>query len=133
MDSSRRVSDVSNTCVGGEFESCVGMIRPFPDDTLECVSESIMLQKTCGARAGGELNKVNFRRCYIHQHNSKRIRITLSSSLSFSFLSSFFVVFVVSISRADRGIVYMHVLEKFGGFGGFVATGLRRFEHVRRR
>ena len=67
---------------------------------------------------------------WIHQHNSKRIRLTLSSSLSFSFLSSFFVDF---IPRADRGVVYMRVLEKFGGFGGFVTTGLRSFENVRRR
>ena len=33
----------------------------------------------------------------------------------------------------DLSVVYMRVLEKFGGFGGFVATGLGRFEHVRRR
>ena len=45
MDSSRRVSDVSNTCGGGEFDGCEGRIRSFLDDTLECVSESIMLQK----------------------------------------------------------------------------------------
>ena len=45
MDLSRRVSDVSNTCVGGELDGCEGRIRPFPDDTLEYVSESIMLQK----------------------------------------------------------------------------------------
>ena len=69
----------------------------------------------------------------IHQHNSKLIRLTLSSSSSFSFSSYFFVVFIVFIPRADRGVVYMHVLEKFGGFGGFVATGIGRFEHVRRR
>ena len=68
-----------------------------------------------------------------HQNNSKRIWLTLSYSSSFSFLSSFFVVFVVFIPRADRGVVYMRVLEKFGRFGGFVATGLGRFEHVRRR
>ena len=43
------------------------------------------------------------------------------------------VVFVVFIPRADRGVVYMHVLEKFGGFGGFVAMGLGGFEYVRRR
>ena len=43
------------------------------------------------------------------------------------------VVFVVFDSRADRGVVYMRVLEKFGGFVGFVATGLGRFEKVRRR
>ena len=48
-------------------------------------------------------------------------------------LSSFFVIFIVFIPRANRGVVYMRVLEKFGGFGGFVATGLGRFEHVRRR
>ena len=35
-----------------------------------------------------------------------------SSSLSFSFLTSFFVVFVVFSPRANRGVVYMHVLEK---------------------
>ena len=45
MDSSRRVSEVSNMCGGGEFDGCEGRIRPFLDDTLECVSESIMLQK----------------------------------------------------------------------------------------
>ena len=53
--------------------------------------------------------------------------------MSFSFLSSFFVVFVVFNPRADRGVVYMRVLEKFGDFGGFVATGLGGFEHVRQR
>ena len=89
------------------------------DDTLDSVSESIMLQKTRGARAGNKLNKGKFRR--------------YTSSSSFSFPSSFFVVFVVFIPRADRGVVYMRVLEKFGGFGGFVATGLGGFEHVRRR
>ena len=73
--------------------------------------------------------------CYscIHQHNSKRIRLTLSSSSSFSFLSSFFVVFVVFIPRANRCVVYMRVLENFGGFGGFVTAGLRLFEHVWQR
>ena len=35
--------------------------------------------------------------------------------------------FVVFIPRADRGVVYMRVLEKFGGFGGFVAMGLGAF------
>ena len=69
----------------------------------------------------------------IYQNNSKRIRLTLSSSSSFSFLSSFFVIFVIFIPRADRGVVYMRVLEKLGGFGGFVETGIGRFEHVRRR
>ena len=43
------------------------------------------------------------------------------------------VVFVVFVPRADRGVVYMRVLEKFVGFGGFVATGLGGFKHVRRR
>ena len=52
----------------------------------------------------------------------------------FGYRPSFlFVVFVVFIPRADRGIVYMRVLEKFGRFCGFVATGLRCFKHVRRR
>ena len=69
----------------------------------------------------------------INQHNSKRIRLTLSSSLLFSFSSSFVVIFVVFIHRADRGVVYMRVLKKIGGLGGFVTTGLRLFEHVRRR
>ena len=41
----------------GEFNGCEGRIRPFLDDTLECVSESIMIQKTRDARAGGKLNK----------------------------------------------------------------------------
>ena len=66
----------------------------------------------------------------IHHQNSKRIRLTLSSSSLFSFSSSFFVVF---IPRDDRGVVYMHVLEKFGGFGGFVTTGLGLFKHVQWR
>ena len=44
-----------------------------------------------------------------------------------------FVVFVVFIPRADRGVVYMRVLEKFDGFGGFFTKGLGIFEHVRRR
>ena len=57
VDLLQRVLDVSNTCGRGEFDSCEGRILPFLDDTLECVSESIMLQKTRGARAGGELNK----------------------------------------------------------------------------
>ena len=57
MDSLRQVSDVSNTCGGGGFDGCEGKIRPFLDDTLECVSESVKLQKTHLARAGGELNK----------------------------------------------------------------------------
>ena len=50
-----------------EFDGCEGRIRPFLGDTLEYVSESIMLQKTCGARAGGELNKGKFLRCN-HTH-----------------------------------------------------------------
>ena len=58
----------------------------------------------------------------------------LYSSAQFKTNSSpFFVVFVVFIARADRGVVYMRVLEKFGGFGGFVATGLGGFEHVQQR
>ena len=65
MDSSRRVSDVSNACGGGEFDGCEGRIRPFLDDTLECVSESIMLKKTRKARAGGKSNKGNFRTHYL--------------------------------------------------------------------
>ena len=67
MDSSRQVSEVSNTCGGGEFDVCEGRIRPFLDETLECVSESIMIQKTRDACAGGELNKGNFLRCN-HMH-----------------------------------------------------------------
>ena len=67
VDSSIRVSEVLNMCGGGEFDGCEGRIRPFLDDTLECVSESIMLQKTRGACAGGELNKGKFRRCN-HTH-----------------------------------------------------------------
>ena len=54
-------------CGGGEFEGCEGRIRPFLDDTLECVSEFIMIQKMFGARAGVELNKGNFR-CCNHTH-----------------------------------------------------------------
>ena len=64
MDSSRRVSEVSKTCGRGEFDGCEGRIQPFIDDSLECVSESIMLQKTCSARAGGEPNEGEFSRCY---------------------------------------------------------------------
>ena len=64
MDSSRWVLGVPNKCSKGEFDGCEGRIRPFIDETLECVSESIMLQKTGLARAGGELNKGKFRRCY---------------------------------------------------------------------
>ena len=45
MDSSRQVSEVSNMCGGGEFDGCEGRIRPFLEETLEYVSESIMLQK----------------------------------------------------------------------------------------
>ena len=37
--------EVSNMCGRGEFEGYEGRIRPFLDDTLECVSESIMIQK----------------------------------------------------------------------------------------
>ena len=60
MDLSRRISDVSNTCSGGELDVCEGRIRPFLEYTLECVSESVMLQKTRLARAGGKLNKGHF-------------------------------------------------------------------------
>ena len=61
MDSSRRVLDFPNTYGGGEFNGCEGRIRPFLDDTPESVPESIMLQKTRKARAGGELKNGNFR------------------------------------------------------------------------
>ena len=54
-------------CGGGEFDGCEGRIQPFLGDTLECVSESIMIKKTSGACAGGELNKGNFRR-FNHTH-----------------------------------------------------------------
>ena len=60
VDLLQQVSDVPNTCGGGEFYACEGRIRPFLDDNVECVSESIMLQKTRGARVGGELNKGKF-------------------------------------------------------------------------
>ena len=67
MDLSRRVLEVLNMCSGGEFNGCEGRIRPFLDDTLEYVSESIMLQKTRGASADGELNKGKFlRRKHTH-------------------------------------------------------------------
>ena len=49
VDSSRRVSEVSNMCGGGDFDSCEGGIQSFLDDTLECVSESIIIQKTFSA------------------------------------------------------------------------------------
>ena len=54
-------------CGGGEFDGCEGMIRPFLDDTLEYVLESIMLQQTRWARAGSELNNGKFLRCN-HTH-----------------------------------------------------------------
>ena len=60
VDSSRRVLEFLNMCGWGEFDGCEKRIWPFLDDTLECGSESIMLQKTRKARAGGELNKGNF-------------------------------------------------------------------------
>ena len=82
MDSSRRVSDFLNTCGGGEFDGCEGRIRPFLGDTLECVSESIMLQKTRKARAGGELNKGEFRRCYYTHYLCPRVVTGLENSVS---------------------------------------------------
>ena len=54
-------------CGGGDFDSCEGRIQPFLDDTPEYVSESIMVQKTRGARSGGALNKGKFLRCN-HTH-----------------------------------------------------------------
>ena len=47
-------------CGGGEIDGCEGRIRLFLDDTLECVSESIMLQKIRKACAGGESNREIF-------------------------------------------------------------------------
>ena len=44
-----------------------------------------------------------------------------------------FVVVVFFIPRVNRDVVYMRMLEKIGGFIGFVATGFGRFEHVRQR
>ena len=38
VDSLQWVSDVLNTCGGGELDDCEGRIQPFLDDTLECVS-----------------------------------------------------------------------------------------------
>ena len=67
MDSSRRVSDVSITYGGVEFDGCKGMIRLFLDETLDGVSESIMLQKSCSVCAGGEPKKGKFRHCN-HTH-----------------------------------------------------------------
>ena len=46
MDSSQRVSYVSNTCGGGELDGCEGRIQSFLDDTLDGVSESIMYPPT---------------------------------------------------------------------------------------
>ena len=67
VDSSQRVSEVSKICGGGEFDGCEGRIWLFLDETLEYVSRFIMLQKTRGTRAGGELNKIKFLR-YNHTH-----------------------------------------------------------------
>ena len=64
--------------------------------------------------------------------SSLEMKMEIGVFFSF-FSSSFFVIFVIFIPRADRGVVYMRVLEKFGGFGEFVTTGLGLFEHVRRR
>ena len=71
-----------------------------------------------------------FFRPYFSSPPPRVLRCFTSSSSLFSVSSSFFVVFVVLIPRDDRGVVYMLVLEKLGGFGGFVATGLGRFEHA---
>ena len=60
MDLSRRVSDVLNTCGGGEFDGCEERIRPFLDDTLECVSESIMLQKRAALAQVANRSRENF-------------------------------------------------------------------------
>ena len=57
VDSSQQVSDVSNTCGGGEFDGCEGRIRKFLDDTLDGVSEYIMVQNSLSACAGGEPNE----------------------------------------------------------------------------
>ena len=137
MYSSRRVLDVPNPCGGGEFDGCEGRIRPFLD------SLSFFIARGDSASDSFRLFSISACKLFcsgppqcsscIHQHNSKRTQLTLSSSLSFSFSSSFFVVFVVFIPRADRGVVCMRVLEKFGGFVGFVGTGLGCSEHVRRR
>ena len=67
VDLSRQVSDVLKTCGGGKFDGCKGKFRPLLDDTLECVSESIMLQKSRSACVGDKPNKGKFRRCY-HTH-----------------------------------------------------------------
>ena len=45
VDSLRRVSDVPNTYGGGEFDGCEGRIRPFLDDTLECVQNPSCYKK----------------------------------------------------------------------------------------
>ena len=60
MDSSCQVSDVLNTCGGGEFDGCEGRIRPFLDDTLECVSEYIMLQKRAALAQVANQTRENF-------------------------------------------------------------------------
>ena len=73
MDSLQRVSEFPNTCSRGKFDGCEGRIRPFLDDTLECVSESIMLQTTCIACAGGKMNKGEFRRCHSTHKNFPRV------------------------------------------------------------
>ena len=67
MDLSQQVSDVSNKYGGGEFDGSEGRIWMFIDDTLECVSAYIMLQKTRSAHVGGEPNEGEFRRCN-HTH-----------------------------------------------------------------
>ena len=60
MDSSRRVSDVSNMCGGGEFGGCEGSIQPFLDDILDGVSESIMLQKHAALAQAANRTRENF-------------------------------------------------------------------------
>ena len=60
MDSSQRVLDVSSTCGEGEFNGCEGRIQTFLDDTLKCVSESIMLQKRAVLAQKAKRTRDNF-------------------------------------------------------------------------
>ena len=115
----------------GEFDGCEGRIRPFLDNTLECVSGSVMIKNALGSRRR-RIKQEKILPLLLHALvmppcSDRPRKCSLSGG------ETAFVVFVVLIPRADRGVVYMRVLEKIDGFGGFVTTGIGLFEHVRRR